>query len=134
MCSLALDHNFFFLVLVAIAYVMHKTTYVFPIIGGRKVEHLMQNIQALSIKLSDQQIKYLEGALPFDPGFPYNLVVSDGCENMKITKTGFCRVMDRVSDCFNRYRDTSTSNPSLVPSYPKFNNYKCHREHKNHDF
>ncbi|KAL5525042.1 AAD14_6 [Sanghuangporus sanghuang] len=55
---------------VAIAYVLQKAPYVFPIIGGRKVEHLMANIEALKITLSDEQIKYLESALPFDPGFP----------------------------------------------------------------
>ncbi|KAI0767466.1 NADP-dependent oxidoreductase domain-containing protein [Fomes fomentarius] len=57
---------------VAIAYVMHKTTHVFPIIGGRKIEHLEANIAALDISLSDEQIKHLESALPFDLGFPQN--------------------------------------------------------------
>lgn len=60
---------------VAIAYVMQKTPYVFPIIGGRKVEHLMANIEALSFALSDEHIKYLESILPFDIGFPGNLIV-----------------------------------------------------------
>ncbi|KAI0742604.1 Aldo/keto reductase [Daedaleopsis nitida] len=55
---------------VAIAYVMHKTTYVFPIIGGRKVEQLHGNIEALDVSLSDEQIKFLESALSFDLGFP----------------------------------------------------------------
>ncbi|KAK7682767.1 hypothetical protein QCA50_014150 [Cerrena zonata] len=55
---------------VAIAYVMQKAPYVFPIIGGRKVEHLKQNIQALDINLTDEHIKYLESILPFDLGFP----------------------------------------------------------------
>ncbi|CAL1709960.1 unnamed protein product [Somion occarium] len=55
---------------VAIAYVMQKAPYVFPIVGGRKVEHLHQNIEALSISLSTEQIKYLESILPFDLGFP----------------------------------------------------------------
>ncbi|KAI5115295.1 hypothetical protein M0805_002831, partial [Coniferiporia weirii] len=62
---------------VAIAYVMQKTPYVFPIIGGRKVEHLIANIEALKISLSDEQIKYIEGVIPFDPGFP-NTFVGDG--------------------------------------------------------
>jgi len=57
---------------VAIAYVMQKTPFVFPIIGGRKVEHLQQNLEALDISLSPQQIKFLEDTLPFDAGFPYN--------------------------------------------------------------
>uniref|UniRef100_A0A8H8CFQ4 NADP-dependent oxidoreductase domain-containing protein n=1 Tax=Psilocybe cubensis TaxID=181762 RepID=A0A8H8CFQ4_PSICU len=59
---------------VAIAYLMQKTPYVFPIIGGRKVEHLIQNLEALDISLSDEQIKYLESIVPFDPGFPSNII------------------------------------------------------------
>ena len=34
---------------VAIAYVMQKTTHVFPIVGGRKVEQLEGNIEALHV-------------------------------------------------------------------------------------
>ncbi|KAL0579559.1 putative aryl-alcohol dehydrogenase aad14 [Marasmius crinis-equi] len=41
---------------VAIAYVMQKTTHVFPIIGGRKVEQLEQNLEALDIAPTSQQI------------------------------------------------------------------------------
>jgi len=55
---------------VAIAYVMQKAPYVFPIIGGRKVEHLQQNLEALSIALTPKHIEYLESILPFDIGFP----------------------------------------------------------------
>jgi aryl-alcohol dehydrogenase-like predicted oxidoreductase len=61
---------------VAIAYLMHKTPYVFPIIGGRKVEHLLANIEALEITLSPEQIAFLESGLPFKLGFPGNLIVS----------------------------------------------------------
>ncbi|CAL1709975.1 unnamed protein product [Somion occarium] len=57
---------------VAIAYVMQKAPYVFPIIGGRKIEHLHQNLEALNIALTPEHIKYLESILPFDLGFPYN--------------------------------------------------------------
>ncbi|PBK87969.1 Aldo/keto reductase [Armillaria gallica] len=59
---------------VAIAYVMHKTPYVFPIIGGRKVEHLEANLKALDISLSKEQIEYLESIIPFDPGFPTTMI------------------------------------------------------------
>ncbi|KAK1225912.1 putative aryl-alcohol dehydrogenase aad14 [Marasmius sp. AFHP31] len=55
---------------VAIAYVMQKATHVFPIIGGRKVEHLMQNLEALDITLTSEQIKFLESPVPFKIGFP----------------------------------------------------------------
>ena len=61
---------------VAIAYIMQKTPYVFPVVGGRKVEHLEQNLEGLDIALSEEQIKYLESVLPFDVGFPHNFIVS----------------------------------------------------------
>ncbi|KAF8901292.1 NADP-dependent oxidoreductase domain-containing protein [Mucidula mucida] len=64
---------------VAIAYVMQKTTNVFPIIGGRKIEHLKDNIEALDISLSAEQIKYLDSINPFDPGFP-STMIGDGTE------------------------------------------------------
>ena len=66
----------FFSFIVAIAYLMQKTPYVFPIVGGRKVEHLLANIEALEITLSNDQIKYLESVVPFEPGFPYWVIVS----------------------------------------------------------
>ncbi|KAK7053752.1 putative aryl-alcohol dehydrogenase [Favolaschia claudopus] len=59
---------------VAIAYVMSKVPYCFPIIGGRKIEHLTANIEALDITLSAEQIAYLESIVPFDSGFPTNLI------------------------------------------------------------
>ncbi|KAL1948551.1 hypothetical protein VTO73DRAFT_12626 [Trametes versicolor] len=62
---------------VAIAYVMQKTPYVFPIIGGRKVEHLHANIEALNIALTPEHIKRIEGAVPFELGFP-TAFVGDG--------------------------------------------------------
>ena len=55
---------------------MQKTPYVFPIIGGRKVEHLVSNLEALDISLSEEQIKELESVVPFDIGFPTTMIVS----------------------------------------------------------
>lgn len=57
---------------VALAYVMHKTPYVFPIVGGRTVEHLKENIEALTLSLSPGDIEEIEDAVPFDVGFPNN--------------------------------------------------------------
>ncbi|KAG9604587.1 aryl-alcohol dehydrogenase AAD14, partial [Aureobasidium melanogenum] len=62
---------------VALAYVMSKTINVFPLVGGRKIEHLHDNIKALCIKLSDAQIKKLEDVRPFDIGFPNNFIGVD---------------------------------------------------------
>ncbi|KAF7318270.1 hypothetical protein HMN09_00335500 [Mycena chlorophos] len=66
---------------VAIAYVLQKTPYVFPIVGGRKIEHLMANLEALDISLSAEHIAFLEGAVPFDPGFP-NWMIGDGSKQV----------------------------------------------------
>ncbi|KAG1885014.1 NADP-dependent oxidoreductase domain-containing protein [Suillus subluteus] len=62
---------------VAIAYLMQKTPYVFPIIGGRKVEHLEANLESLTISLTTEHVKYLESIVPFDPGFP-STFIGDG--------------------------------------------------------
>ena len=59
---------------VALAYVMQKTTYVFPIVGGRKVEHLKGNIEALGLELSEGEIEEIEAATAFDVGFPLNFL------------------------------------------------------------
>jgi diketogulonate reductase-like aldo/keto reductase len=62
---------------IALAYVMSKAANVFPIIGGKKVEQLKDNIQALSIKLTQKQIEYLESIKPFDIGFPHDWIPAD---------------------------------------------------------
>ena len=61
---------------VAIAWIMQKAPYVFPIIGGRKVEHLHQNLEALDIYLTDEQIQRLDNVVPLNKGFPYTEFVS----------------------------------------------------------
>ena len=61
--------------LVAIAYLLHKTPHVFPIVGGRKVEHLKQNTQVLDVSLSPEQIHRIDDAKPFDLDFPQNTAV-----------------------------------------------------------
>ena len=61
---------------VAIAYLMQKTAYVFPIIGMRKVEQLHANIEALNVALSPEHISRIEKVIDFKPGFPNDLMVS----------------------------------------------------------
>nr|XP_019049446.1 hypothetical protein I302_03235 [Kwoniella bestiolae CBS 10118]OCF28376.1 hypothetical protein I302_03235 [Kwoniella bestiolae CBS 10118] len=55
---------------IALAYVLQKTPYVFPIIGGRKVEHFVQSFKALDVVLKDEEIAVIEEAYEFDHGFP----------------------------------------------------------------
>ncbi|MCJ1411665.1 hypothetical protein MMC19_005756 [Ptychographa xylographoides] len=63
---------------VALAYVMHKVPYVFPICGGRKVEHLRGNIEALGLALTQDEIKEIEAAGNFNAGFPLTMLKSMG--------------------------------------------------------
>lgn len=59
---------------IALAYVMHKAPYVFPIVGGRKVEHLKGNIEALGVELTDDEVDEIDAATPFKVGFPMNVL------------------------------------------------------------
>ena len=59
---------------VALAYVMHKSPYVFPIVGGRKVEHLDGNIKALGLSLTPEEITEIDNAYAFDLGFPHTFI------------------------------------------------------------
>lgn len=63
---------------IALAYVTHKTPYVFPIVGGRKVEHLKGNIEALEVNLTPEEIDEIDAAVPFDIGFPHNFLFAGG--------------------------------------------------------
>ena len=44
---------------------------------SRKVKHLQDNIKSLDIKLSSEDIEYLESIVSFEPGFPNNFVGPD---------------------------------------------------------
>ncbi|EPS28423.1 putative aryl-alcohol dehydrogenase AAD14 [Penicillium oxalicum] len=77
LAKVAAEHNIESVTAVALAYVLCKCPNVFPIVGGRKVEHLHDNIQALSIRLTEQQIQFLESANEFDVGFPSNFIGPD---------------------------------------------------------
>ncbi len=63
--EVAKEHGVKSVTAVALAYVMSKSPNVFPIVGGRKVEHLMDNIESLKIKLTDAQIEKLEAVVPY---------------------------------------------------------------------
>lgn len=59
---------------IALAYVLHKVPYVFPVIGTRKPEQLKENIEALAVELSGEEIEEIEDTVPFDVGFPMNFL------------------------------------------------------------
>lgn len=53
---------------------MHKTPHVYPICGGRKIDHLKGNIEALGLKLSPEEMAEIDEASGFDFGFPHNFI------------------------------------------------------------
>jgi len=59
---------------VALAYVMQKAPYVFPIVGGRKLEHIKGNIAGLAVSLTEDEIKEIESSYEFDHGFPHTFL------------------------------------------------------------
>ncbi|KUI73697.1 Putative aryl-alcohol dehydrogenase AAD14 [Cytospora mali] len=77
LAKVAAEHEIESIHAIALAYVMHKAPNVFPIVGCRKVEQLKDNIQALSIKLTDEQIQLLEGVKKFELGFPLAFIGED---------------------------------------------------------
>ena len=97
---------------VALAYVMHKTPYVFPVIGGRRLEHLKVNIEALTLSLSDEDIKAVDQAAPFDYGWPHTMLWGvNGFDNYQ--EVGFVRMngqMDLVPDSKVRQSSFITRN------------------------
>ncbi|KAL4783667.1 NADP-dependent oxidoreductase domain-containing protein [Aspergillus varians] len=77
LAKVAAEHGIESVTAVALAYVLQKVPNVFPIVGGRKVEHLQENILSLKIKLTPEQVKYLESVRPAELGFPHDLVGTD---------------------------------------------------------
>lgn len=59
---------------IALAYCLQKTPYVFPIVGGRKVEHIQGSIDALSISLDDDDLTEIEEGYDFRHGFPHDFL------------------------------------------------------------
>jgi aryl-alcohol dehydrogenase-like predicted oxidoreductase len=70
-------HGLKSLTAVALAYVRSKAPNVFPLVGGRKIEHLKDNIKGLEISLSQSEIEFLESRKEFDPGFPGTFIGQD---------------------------------------------------------
>jgi len=59
---------------IALAYVMQKAPYVFPLVGVRKLDHIKGNIEALKVDLSEEDVAKIDGAYDFDHGFPHTFL------------------------------------------------------------
>lgn len=62
---------------IALAYVRAKAPNVLPLIGGRRVEHLQDNIKGLEIDLTAEEVELLESKMQFDVGFPADFIGQD---------------------------------------------------------
>ncbi|RAL07341.1 aryl-alcohol dehydrogenase [Aspergillus homomorphus CBS 101889] len=90
--KVAREHGIQSVTAVALAYVLSKAPNVFPVVGGRKVGHLMDNIQGLELRLTPEQIRFLEGVKPLEMGFPQNMLGDEpgvsGREGMALANAG----------------------------------------------
>lgn len=59
---------------VALAWARLREPWVFPVVGGRKVEHLEASIGALGLTLTPEENEKIENAVPFDVGYPQTLL------------------------------------------------------------
>ncbi|CAG9985152.1 unnamed protein product [Clonostachys byssicola] len=63
---------------VALAWARTKGPYIFPVVGGRKFEHLKGSIEALGLELTKEEIADIEKAVPFDFGYPQTILGGPG--------------------------------------------------------
>src|SRR5580693_208703 len=58
---------------VALAWLLHQSMPIIPIIGARKVSQLQDNLASLDMELSAEQLRSLDGASRIEPGFPQSI-------------------------------------------------------------
>ncbi|CAF1139952.1 unnamed protein product [Adineta ricciae] len=73
---------------IALAYVLATQPYIFPIVGIRKVEHLQDNIEALKVRLSKEEIEEINKAYDFKLGFPQDFIGLDPQQNWLLLAAG----------------------------------------------
>ncbi|KAL4974727.1 NADP-dependent oxidoreductase domain-containing protein [Aspergillus desertorum] len=66
---------------IALAYLFHQSTYVIPIVGVRTTEHVRVMNDAITVRLSPEEIPSIQEAAPFNPLFPMRF--SFGCNDGK---------------------------------------------------
>jgi len=82
LAEVAAEHGTASVVAVALAYILRKAALlgvhnVFPVVGGRKMEQLKDNIGALDIWLTEEQVARLESTRKFDIGYPSDFIGED---------------------------------------------------------
>lgn len=59
---------------IALAYLIAQSPYVVPIVGVQTVEHVRAMPAALEVRLTDEDVKAIHEASPFEPLFPMNFL------------------------------------------------------------
>jgi len=85
---------------IALAYVTHKTPYCFPIVGGRTPEQLKANIEGLSVELTKEEMDEIEGAAPFDVGFPGTMAGTSAGESWLVDIAGYFDWVEEPKVCY----------------------------------
>jgi uncharacterized protein YebE (UPF0316 family) len=96
---------------------MHKAPYVYPIVGGRTVQHLKGNIEALTLELLDEEIEEIESTVKFDVGFPMNMIFGLHDPNFKYSSRMTSKDINLVKAVFNL--DTPEKLRPILPHKPE---------------
>jgi hypothetical protein len=103
---------------IALAYVMHKTPYVFPVIGGRNIGHLRGNIEALSVELTQEDIAEIEKAAAFELGFPMDVLGTSAATNSGNLIGGQCDWVEESKVYVPSVLGIDFANSNLSPFHP----------------
>lgn len=68
---------------------MSQAPYIFPIIGGRKIENLKSNIAALQVDLTEEEMKEIESAAPVSLGYPHVILAGRDDQHVGPTNPTF---------------------------------------------
>ena len=93
----------------ALAYLFHQSTHVFPIVGVQTVEHVKAMVPALSISLSKEEIEEIHGAAPFNPLFPQNFIFGGRPYSTRLTAA------DQANYQMAAWIDAPPKNPGYAP-------------------
>lgn len=63
---------------VAISWTQQQPGVVVPLVGARNSEQLEENLGALGVTLTEEQLERLEAVSAIDPGFPHDMIGPDG--------------------------------------------------------
>jgi aryl-alcohol dehydrogenase-like predicted oxidoreductase len=66
----------------AIAWLRQQPGVIVPILGARQVEQLHDNLGALNVTLSPEQLGRLDAVSQVDLGFPHEFLASDGVRDL----------------------------------------------------